>query len=357
MSYYIIFFLSSFFALIGSFKGGKFIIYILIVILVLFAGTRLNIDNDYHMYFKTFYYIEKSINEFNERIIPLEWSVFFLPHFFGQFFTDKASIVKGVLLTYALLGVSTKIIAIEKYSKFFLLSILLYISNLFLMMEMTTIRAGVAAGVFLLAIDDLERKDNKNFIIKLLICFFFHSSSVLFVIPWLLLKVKLNIKFYYIAIIFSFVMAVAKINVLKLFFLDRLFPRIEIYFKMMEWQKNEGTNMFNFRILFALFMVFVFMFFYKKLRDIKYFDVLFKIHIFSICIFLLLSSTAEAFSLRSFELLSVVQILLYPMIIHIFTPKLKFIGWTVIILFSLIQLYYLVEIADIFKPYKSWFFN
>ena len=354
--YYIIFLASSLLSLLFEKKGKTIGVVLLILLLSFFAGTRLDIDNDFHMYYKTFYYIEKSVKDFSERTIPLEWSVFFITHVFGQFFNDKVLLVRTVILAYAAMGVTTKVIAIRKYSEFFFLSILLYVSNLFLMMEMTTIRAGVAAGIFLLAIYDLEKNDNKNFFIKLALCFFFHNSSVLFVIPWLLLRFKVGIRFYYIAILFSFALAVAKINVLTLLFLDRIFPRIEIYFKMMEWQKNEGTNMFNFRILFALFMVCVFSVYYKKLKEVKCFDILFKIHIFSICIFLLLSSTAEAFSLRSFELLSVVQIILYPMIIHIFHPKLKFIGWIVVILFSFFQIYYLVDVADIYKPYKSWFF-
>lgn len=356
MVYYIVFVISSILALLDNLKGGKVLVFLIIILLALFAGTRLDIDNDFYMYYKTFYYIEKTTKDFSERMIPLEWSVFFIPHFFEQLINDRVTIVRTVILTYAILGVSTKIIAIKKYSQFFFLSVLLYVSNLFLMMEMTTIRAGVAAGIFLLAIYDLERNDNKNFAIKILLCFFFHSSSVLFIIPWILLKFKINIKYYYIAILFSFVLAVTKINVLKLLLLDKIFPRIEIYFKMMEWQKNEGTNMFNFRIIFSLFMVFIFAWFYKKMKDIKYFDILFKIHIFSICIFLLLSSTAEAFSLRSFELLSVVQIILYPMVVYIFHRKLSFLGWIIIILFSLLQIYYLIDVADIYKPYKSWFF-
>jgi len=356
MTYYVMFFVTSICALFGNFKNRNLALVILIIILALFAGTRLDIDNDYHMYFKLFQYIDKNTKDFNNREVPLEWCVYVFPHFFKLLFTNKIEIARFTILLFAILGVSIKLIAIRKYSNFFFLSVILYVSNLFLMQEMTTIRAGVASAIFLWSIGDIEEKKNKEFFLKILVCFFFHSSSVVFIIAWLLLQAKINIKYLYSAIAFSFISAIFKINILTLLFLDKIFPRVEIYIKMMEWMKEDKTNIYNFRILFALGMVIVFGLFYKKLKEIKYFDILFRIHIISICIFLLLSTSAQVFSIRTFEVLAVVQILLYPMIIYIFKPNLRYIGWTVIIAFSFLQIIYLIDLVDIYKPYKSWFF-
>lgn len=356
LNYYLIFIFSAVLASFSNTVTKKSIVFLLIVILSLFAGTRLNIDEDFKMYYKVFYYIEDTTKKFSEKEIPIEWCVYFITHFFKYIFISKVDYTRATILAFAFLGVTTKLIAIKKYSYFFILSVLLYVSNLFLMMEMTTIRAGVAAGIFMLSLNDLEEKNIKKFSIKLLLCLFFHSSSVVFIIPFLLIYFNTKIKYFYIAIVISFISALAKINILKLFFLDRIFPRVEVYFKMMEWQKNEGTNIFSFRSLFALGIIILCSIYYKKLKLIKYFEVLFKIHIISICLFFLLSTTAEAFSIRTFELLSVVQIILYPMIIFIFNKKLRFFGWILIIAYSLLQIIYLLEVADIYKPYKSWFF-
>ncbi len=356
ISYYYIFFISAFVASFANSVSKKSVVFLLIVILSLFAGTRLNVDEDFNMYYKIFYYIEDTPKKFSEKDVPLEWSVYIITNFIKFILTSKLEYTRATFLIFALLGVSTKLFAIRKYSYFFFLSILLYVSNLFMMMEMTTIRAGVAAGIFLLSIDDLEEKRNKSFLIKFLLCLLFHTSSVVFIIPYLLNLRKIHIRYYYIAIFVSFISAMAKVNILTLLLLDRIFPRIEIYFKMMEWQKNEGTNIFSFRSLFAIFIILFCSFFYKRLKDIKYFSILFKIHIISVCLFFLLSTTAEAFSIRTFELFSVIQTILYPMIIFSFNKKLRFIGWVIIIAYSLVQIIYLVEIADIYKPYKSWFF-
>lgn len=357
MTYYVMFFITSICALLGNSKNRNLALIILIVILTLFAGTRLDIDNDYHMYFKLFQYVEKNTKDFNNREVPLEWCVYVFPHFFKLLFTNKIEVARFTILLFAILGVSIKLTAIKKYSNFFFLSVILYVSNLFIMQEMTTIRAGVASAIFLLSIGDIEEKKDKNFLIKILLCFFFHSSSIIFIIIWLLLKAKINIKYLYVAIGFSFVSAILKINILTLLFLDKIFPRVEIYIKMMEWMKEDETNIYNFRILFALGMVVLFGLFYKKLKEIKYFDILYRIHIISICLFFLLSTSAQVFSIRTFEVLAVVQILLYPMIIYIFKPNLMYIGWIIIIAFSLLQIIYLIDVVDIYKPYKSWFFN
>lgn len=357
MTYYLLFLLSALLSFIGDVRSKKVFVIILAVLLILFAGTRLDRDPDYFLYFKNFWYIEKTIDAFQSREISMEWSVFFIPHFFDFFFTQKLEVVRATFFTFALLGVSTKLFAIKRYSDYFFLSVVSYMSYLYFMMEMTTIRAGVAAGFFLLSLKALDENKNKIFFAFLAVSFLFHSSSILFLLIWILNKIRLNVKYYYFLIVISFLSAIFKINILTLLFLDRIFPRIDTYIKAMEWMKEDKTNIFNFRTLFAVLMAVLFSFFYKKLKDVKYFDLLFKIHMFSIILFFLLSSSAQVFSTRSFELLSVVQIILYPMIVKAFHPKFKIFAWILVFLFSLIQVYYIISVADIYRPYESWFFN
>ena len=354
MIYYLFFAFTSF---LSSLAGkNKLLFVLLIIILVLFAGTRINVDNDYFMYKDQILYVEDTLKAFMDRSIPLEYCMYVIPNFLEYFFYDKSEIVNSTFLIFAFLGVTTKLLAIKKYSEIFFLSVLLYLGNLFMMQEMTTIRAGVAAGIFLLALDNLEKKEHKQFFFKILLCFFFHSSSVLFVLAWFLLQFKINIKYYYFGIVVSFIFVALKVNILTLLMLDRVFPRVKAYLDAMEWMVEDKANVFNFRGLFALFIIILFAFHYKKLKNIKYFDVLFKIHIFSLCLFYVFSTTAQVFSIRTFEMFSVAHLLLYPMLIHIFHPKLKLVGWAIIILFSFIQIYYMVDVAGIYKPYQSWLF-
>lgn len=356
MAYYFVFLLVSLLALLGNSKFRNFIFLLMIIILSLFAGTRLNVDNDYSMYFSIFRFMDDNFQDFQDRIVPLEPTMYVIPKFFGFFFDNNKDVIISSFFLFSFIGVLTKIIAIKRFSEFVFLSVILYASDLFFMQEMTTIRAGVAAGFFLLSIDDLYMKKNKSFFIKIAICLLFHSSSILYVIPWIVFRFRTNIKYFYYALIISFILALLKFNIITFLFLDRIFPRVDIYIKAMDWMENEDVNIFNFKALFALFIVLFSAINYKKLKDVKYFEIFFKIHIISLCIFYLLSSSAQVFSIRSFEMFSIINLLFYPLIIHAFAPKFKPIGWVIIIVFAIIQLYYMIDVAGIFKPYKSWLF-
>ncbi|RNA61688.1 EpsG family protein [Chryseobacterium nematophagum] len=355
MVYYIIFIFSGILSFVAELKYKKIICIILAIILSLFAGSRIGIDRDYYLYLKNFRYVEPTFSVFLEKN-HLEWCMFFIPDFFRQFYNSNMDVAKACFVFFATLGVSLKIIAIEKYSEYIFLSVILYFGNLFLMHEMTTIRAGIAAGFFLLSIKNIEQKEHLQFFIKLLLCFFFHSSSVLYILPWMFYTFRVPIKYYYYTIIISIVLVVLNINLITILMLDKIFPKVEYYIKAMEWMKDGKVNILNFKMLFAMIIVAIFSMFYSTLKErFIYFDLLFKIHIISICLFLILSvSGAQVFSTRAFEMYSVVQILLYPMIVHIFPDKMKIIGWALIIVFSCIQTFYLIDVADIFKAYDSW---
>lgn len=352
MAYYLLFLITGIVALF--YKNKNVIPIILVIILSVFAGSRYYIDNDYEMYYDIFYYVEDKMSDFSQRLISLEWTMYFIPNFFRWLFESKQEVVFASFMLYAFLGVWLKIAAIRKYSDFFLLAVLLYVSNLFFIMEMTTIRAGVAAAIFLISIKYLARNQNFKFFLALLCCLLFHSSSVVFFVVWLFIKFKISIKYYLGVLALSILVMIFKINLLTLLFLDRIFPRIKFYLEAKEWQNEVEVNIFSFKALFAIAISVVFTLYYRRLKNKPYFDILFKAHLLSLCMFFALSNTAQVFSLRTFEMLSVVQILLYPMLIYVFKPQLKIIGWAIILIFAIIQLIYLVEISEIYKTYQSW---
>ena len=355
-TYYYFFFFAIFFAIFFQTISKKIAVIIMIVMLSLFAGTRVAVDNDYLLYKEFFQFVNGDFEYFKKNFNNLELSIFIIPNFLRIYFISPTDIINGSFLLFAIIAVSLKLYSIKKYSNYFLLSFIFYLSSLFFMHEMTTIRAGVAAGILLLSIQDFERKNTFSFSIKMSISLLFHYSSVLVIICYIfMLKVK-KIKYYYYGLVISFVIAITKINVLTLLFLDRLFPKVKIYLELQEKINENKVNIFNFKILFSLFILLLFSFQYKKLCKIKYFDVLYKLHILSILIFFALSPTAIVFSIRSFELISIVQVLLAPMILYLFSPKFKYIGVGIVLVFSAIQLYYIISVQDIFRPYQSWFF-
>ncbi|WP_027377826.1 EpsG family protein [Kaistella palustris] len=326
------------------------------IILAVFAGTRLNIDNDYWMYKDLFGTRFRSIKEFYNLKINVEYCIFFMDKIARLIFYSKTDVINFSFLVFACLGVSTKMIAIHRYSVNYILSIFLYVSYLFLMQEMTTIRAGIAAGIFLLSLPYLIDKNYFKFFLIILTSFFFHNSSVLFVLVSIMIMLNLKIKYYYYALGASFLIIITNQNLLQILFLDRIFPRVAVYLEIMQWSKEDALNIFNFKILISILFFLIFAFNYKKLKDDRWFEVLFRINIMALVIFFALSNTAMVFSARSFDLLSVVQILLFPMILRLFKDNYKVFAWILIISCSLLQLYYLVDVSEIYKPYRSWLF-
>lgn len=352
--YLISFLVSLYFSFIAFLKREykPVVVIILILLLSLFAGTRTGkIDADFETYVRAFTNAAKW-GPNKDILVTMEPSFFFIPKF--SYFLSADYFLELSFLIFAIFGVSTKIIAI-KNADFFLLSVALYISNLFFMQEMTTIRAGVASGFFLWSIQDIVNKKDRNFLMKMLFALMFHYSSLLFIVIWIILKLRLKIKLYYIILFISFAIAIFRVNILQVLYLDVIFPKVQIYLYYMNTDKTgDAVNIFNFRILFAFFIFILCSVKYRLLEDNPLFNVLFKIHIISLSIFFALSPTVKVFSLRSFELLSVVQILLYPMIIYFF--KEKIIPFGIIFAFCILQYFYMINISNVLKDYQSWLF-
>lgn len=74
-----------------------------------------------------------------------------------------------LFVIYAIIGVSLKTYAIKKLTPLFFLSLLIYISNYFILHEMIQIRAGVATAFILLSIVPLYDRSIKNSNIMILV--------------------------------------------------------------------------------------------------------------------------------------------------------------------------------------------
>lgn len=323
---------------------------------MIFSGTRTSgVSSDYENY-QTIFDLALSENYTNFFLLTgTELGAFVLPNIAHLFFALNEDTICFTFVIFAFIGVITKLLVIRK-SEYFFLAFMLYVSNLYWGQEMITIRAGVASGIFLLSIQDLVNKNNLRYFIKIVIALFFHTSSVLFIVCWLIVRVKVTLKGLLIGLFISFIIAILKINILSLFLLDRVFPKVQIYLESQDLSNGDQVNVFNFMTIFAMIITCFFLYSIEKYKDIEQFIILFKIHILSLILFFALSPVNMVFSLRSFELLSVIQLLLYPMIVKVFSQKTKIIGFSVIIIFSFIQFYYFIFYSKLFNDYSSWLF-
>ncbi|QBK77617.1 EpsG family protein [Myroides odoratimimus] len=325
-------------------KNSKFIVYILVVFLGLFAGTRIvGIDNDSNFYKYLFedivYRNEKWELEFLSSLIPVILSWF------------TQSYVQWSFVAFALISLSLKFISIKDF-KYFSLAILLYSTNLFFLQDFTTIRAAIASGILLYSIRYLYPMDNKRFFMCVVMSTLFHLSSIIFITIWLVLRYRISLKVLFYSLLLSLIIPLINLNLIILLRLDLVFSKAASYLIIQE-QEDSTLNLFSFKILIALVMLFILIRF-RDLIKYKYFDILLKIHMLSLIFFFVFSGTGLTFSIRTFELLSIVQILLYPLIINVFPQRLSLIPYLLIFGISFICLYYNIFFSDTIKDYQSW---
>ena len=106
--------------------------------------------------------------------------------------------VRTFFLVYAVIGVGIKCTAIATFSSRVLLSLFLYLMLYFLPHEMTQIRAGVAAGVYLFALSALARGNRTSFLVRIFVAVCFHYSAIVGLVMLLFQRRVLTRKFLFL---------------------------------------------------------------------------------------------------------------------------------------------------------------
>lgn len=260
-------------------------------------------------------------------------------------------------MIFAILGVGFKLLGIIKNHTSVFFAIILYFGNWYLGQEMTTIRAGVAAGIFLWALNDLNERNDKLFLLKVATSLLFHYSAAIFFLIWVALKIKIDLKYFIVATFISLIFPLTKLNILQFLSLDKFIPKVQTYSELARKGIGSGElNIFNFKIIISFVFLLAFSMFYKKIIENKKLVIWLKIHCMSIIIFFLLSPVQMTFSLRTFELVSVIQILLFPALISLFPKKFAYIPVAMILAVGFFQIYYNIALSGNFQPYESWLF-
>ena len=233
-----------------------------------------------------------------------------------NFFDNK---VVFLFVLYAFLGVTVKFCAIKQLSQFCYLSILVYLSNYFLLHEMTQIRAGVAAGFLLFSIKPIYDRNLFKFLFFVIIAFCFHFSSIVFLPFYFLSSKRISVIFYVALLFITYILHFLNIHFTSLLYLipaDNLQFKLEANKKLIDNSLQAGVNVFN--TLQVMRILFSFFFLWKRdliIAKNKYFFILLKIYFFALCAMVIFSDI-PTFAVRTSELLGVVEIILFPMIIY-----------------------------------------
>lgn len=313
-------------------KVEKYIIFFSGLIMFLFAGFQED-SLDYEGYELLFENYERTTVEPAFKFISFVVSAF-------------TNDIRYLFLIFAFLGVTLKLKGITTLSNFVLLSLVVYVSNFYLLHEMTQIRTGVASAFLLLSIKPNMERNLKKFLLFAILGFLFHYSAILILPLWFLSK-KINVKILGISIFVGYASFFLGLNFVRIIPIPGIQEKIQAYLTLQEIN-NEEVNVFGYLYLLRILIFYILLFNYKKFSKYNiYFPLLLNIYAISLVAFTIFGKI-PAFSSRVSELMGVVEIILIPMLVYLFRVQIlsRLIVVLVALLFLLVNLYYVELIFD-----------
>lgn len=249
---------------------------------------------------------------------------------------------------YALLAIPLKFWAIQSYSEFIFVSLLIWIGNLYLQQDFTQVRASVATGIFLLSLDCLYNHNRRYWIYVILACFF-HISSLLMIPLWFISSYAISKYVWINLLVISYILAICKIDLIGLIGLIPI-EHIQSKFEMYKSFQEYGDYSVNIFSMLHLSKIILWGLLLWKSDVIvcknKYIFLLLKIMALSL-ISLTLFSLNIAAALRIMEYYGVVEIILLPMLLYAIKPIV--ISKIILIGFASLAIYMRIYIMELIK--------
>jgi len=322
--------------------------------LILIAGLKqpgVDFDSTNYVYF------------FNSIGEPLDYFTHFSDYYFNEIaYYLLPSILNTIFhagpvwffLIIAAIAIPLKFAAIWQLTEFQLLSVLVYFCHFFILHDMTQIRQGVASGILLFSLPEIEKKNLLRF--SLLLCFgtLFHYVTIIFFPFFFLNTRKLNKLVFYAILIVPQILFFLKVNIISILVflkLGILSEKLSTYNELVQAGIFSEINVYNavviIQLLFCSFLIWKSDFLQTKN---KYAFLLIKIYTIGIgCWLLFYSIPVIAFRTSSF--LEIVEIILVPLIIYYIEEKA--IAIAIVILFGFELLYIDVIHSALLNPYST----
>ena len=307
--------------------------WIMASVLILVAGLReVGIDPDSINYEYAFvHYDDENLSG------AIEYSYFLISEILSKIVND----VHILFLFYAFWGVLLKFKAFRIYSPdLWFLPLVVYLSFIFELHEMTQIRTGVMSGLFLLAIQPIAERKWLKALVLIGIGTFFHISALM-LIPLIFLSNKdMSVKrrLMWMAVIpCAYVMYVIGSNLL----VNIPIPYIEN--KLENYENNAGTmeaslNVFSPMQLFTIMVYAYLMYFYDTIKEHnKYFTLMMKIFTLSISAFAAFAFLPVLANRVSY-LLRIVTIILFGNIYYTVRPR--WVGLLLVVFVAMVYMTY-----------------
>lgn len=320
------------------------LVFICLVIIAGFRGS--GVARDYQNYVDFFYSIRagETVSELTE---PSYFYIVELVTLFSDSYLP-------VFVIYALLGVFFKLLAFERILgiKAAFLAVIIYMSNFYILHEMTQIRIGLASGFFLLAIPYIVKRNFFKYLILILIGTFFHVSILITIPLYFIESKKIKPLFWLGLLMINLLFYIFHLSLMDLALLltpESYKIKIHAYREFMLEATNDTNIRFVNRFLLYLILNLFLLYNWKRLaKESPYFIILLKLSFVSL-------STAfffydfYLFAFRFSELIGVVQICLFAFVAFTFNNKLF--GVTLVLILTVFLLIINVLLTGLLQPY------
>ncbi len=225
---------------------------------------------------------------------------------------------------YGLLGVSLKLVGINKLSDLKFQVLFLYVCKLYLLNELTQIRAGVAIGLIFISIYYLRKDKYWQFFGLVALSTFFHFSSMMMFFLPLFHRFRANAKVWGTIFLLCVAINVCKLDLLSL---TKCIPNDLYQYKLAAYiyhqqSTNVRLNYFStYFILQNIVILLCFVFRKEMEKENTYLNIILNMCCLSSCCFVLLGSMSAAVAMRVSEMFNGVIIILIPHLVRVVADK------------------------------------
>ena len=308
-------------------RKAKVLYWVLCIATIFMIGFRGDMDRDYANY----------ANMFSSDITLIEPAFLAIRFLVRDIFHGN---IVGLMFMYALIGVSIKFFAIKRYSEFIFLSLAIWMGNLMVLQDMTQIRVSVACSILLLSVGSLYDRNWRHYFGFVLLASMFHTSALLMVLLWFLSGKRINRLVWTVVIVGGYALSLSGIfatSLVSLIPIESIQTKLQAYEYLTSSDGEGGANIFGF---FQMTRIAIFLLLLWNVHKIevhnKYAVLLLKIMACGLTALPLFRNNLAA-GLRITELLTCVDILLFPMVVYLFYPRAT--GKLIVIIYSAAVLY------------------
>ncbi len=289
----------------------RYFIFVFLGLCLSFAAGIREGWSDYQNYVNGYHYAVAG------DIGALEVSFFLISRFVDFIFGN----ILGLFIIYGAIGVFLKLISIKQLTELWFLSLIIYVSNFYILHELIQMRAGVASGFLLLCIKPIYDRNWKLFLTFFLCAFFFHYSSLVILPLWFLTNKPRKI-FLYLSVPVAYFIYFTKINLVSVAIpIPAIQAKINLYQEMLAMGEQNQINVFNYVFLVKIMIFYILLWKIDLLqKKNQYATLLIKIFALSIFAFPVFA-TMPVIGFRISELFGIVEIILFPLLYYIAKPK------------------------------------